>query len=390
MSRFYSYLNTAVRIVGQYQGESPLAAWLKDFFRAHKQMGSKDRKQITELVYGYYRLGHGVTGISAEERILCGSFLCNRASSLFLAELNPELDELIGLPLSGKLQVPYIQKAGFDIGAVFPWQGELSEGVDTAGFGRSFLQQPDVFVRIRPGFEKTVKAKLFQAGIPFQDLEAGCVAFAPAQKLEGLLEVDREVVVQDASSQRTGDYFFQEGCKDSLSVWDCCAASGGKSIMAYDRCPTMRLTVSDIRASILHNLGQRFTRAGIGSYRSLLTDLSRPGAAMPSGNFDVILADVPCSGSGTWARTPEQLFYFEPSKIDHYRHLQQKILTNAVSKLEKGGRMVYITCSVFKKENEGMLRFAEEQLELKVAASRLIQGFGMRADTMFLAVLTKQ
>ena len=67
--KYDNQLRYASSIVKQYDGQVPLAAWLKDFFRANKQMGSRDRKTVSEMVYGYYRLGANQYE-SVEERIL--------------------------------------------------------------------------------------------------------------------------------------------------------------------------------------------------------------------------------------------------------------------------------------------------------------------------------
>src|SRR5690606_27157702 len=115
-----------------------------------------------------------------------------------------------------------------------------------------------------------------------------------------------------------------------LSVWDCCAASGGKSILAKDILKNIQLTVSDIRKSILINLEKRFASAGIKAYTAKVADLTDPSfshsplapserfsrAGTHHSAFDLIICDAPCSGSGTWARTPEQLYNWTEARLD--------------------------------------------------------------------------
>ena len=79
----------------------------------------------------------------------------------------------------------------------------------------------------------------------------------------------------------------------------------------------------------------------------------------------MIIADVPCTGSGTWGRTPEQLYYFEDRKIEEYASLQKQIVTNVISHLAPGGYFLYITCSVFKKENEEAIDFIKDKFQLQ-------------------------
>lgn len=104
----------------------------------------------------------------------------------------------------------------------------------------------------------------------------------------------------------------------------------------------------------------------------------------------LIIADVPCSGSGTWARTPEQLTYFSEKRIAKYASLQKKIVKNAIVKLKAGGYFLYITCSVFKMENEENVDFIHEQLHLKLVESRYLKGYEIQADTLFAALFIKE
>ncbi|MEJ7739313.1 MAG: Fmu (Sun) domain-containing protein [Chitinophagaceae bacterium] len=380
MSRYHSYLNTAKSIIEQYNGQVPLASWLKDFFRQHKQMGSRDRKIIAELVYCYYRLGHSAKDLDLEDRMLTGLFMSNQSANEVLNQLKPEWNTALRLPINEKLT--HCQRSS---NLIFPWQHELSDGVDIEAFNTSFLLQPDLFLRVRPGHQKTVRRKLIDAGIDYREVSLNCLALRNAVNLDSLIELDKEAVIQDYNSQRVAD-FLGLPASDS-AVWDCCAASGGKSIMAYDLDPGIRLTVSDVRESILHNLHKRFKRAGISNYESFIADLAA-SQATPRGQT-LIIADLPCSGSGTWARTPENLNFFNPEKIGYYSHLQKQILTNVFPALEKGGQLVYITCSVFKKENEDVVDFIQETGQLSLITMELLKGYTLKADSMFVAVFTK-
>ncbi len=125
--------------------------------------------------------------------------------------------------------------------------------------------------------------------------------------------------------------------------------------MAYDINDEVQLTLSDKRRSILETLRKRFAKAGIKNYHSFVADLTTDNRQLPTVKFDLIIADMPCTGSGTWARTPEQLYYFDKKQIEKYSMLQKQIVENIIPYLKPGGHLLYITCSVFKKENHYLL-----------------------------------
>ena len=201
-------------------------------------------------------------------------------------------------------------------------------------------------------------------------------------------------MVQDYNSQKTLDLvkpFFHDGTGE-ISVWDCCAGSGGKSILAFDLLKNISLTVSDTRKNILENLKARFSNAGIINYKCVLTDLQNPVSSpeIKAQQFDLIIGDVPCSGSGTWARTPEQLHFFREKDIEKYALLQKKIIEIALPHLKKNGHFLYITCSVFKKENEENVDFIRSSLNLNLIQMEYLKGYKIQADTMFVALFQKK
>jgi len=394
--RYQSYLNTASTIISSYKGAIPLSHFLKQFFSAEKKYGSKDRKQISSLCYNYYRLGKSAQNMSIAERIVLATFLCEHAYSEFLAFHKPDWNEKITLPVSEKLLIinyPLL------ITELFPWSNELTEGIEPRKFAVSFLNQPDLFLRIRPGKKDIVLGKLEEAAIAFKVIGEDCIAIPNSTKIAPVLEIDKEVVVQDASSQRVLDYLcsrpdlLKEG--EKLSTWDCCAASGGKSILAYDILNgNVELTVSDIRESILSNLKQRFKTAGIKNYHSFIADLQTASYLPdsnrePTVNCQLVLCDAPCTGSGTWSRTPEQLYFFKPSLIDEYAERQKNIVSNAIKHLQKDGLFFYITCSVFKKENEDIVDLIKANSDLQLLQMGSIKGYEMKADSMFVAVFKR-
>lgn len=384
------YVKSAAALLQAYNGSVPLAAFLKQYFAQHKKFGSKDRKYIARLCYYYFRLGHAARTLPAEDAIRLAVYCCNDASSEW-AELYSEswLGHWPAL-LQQRLDYAATLYPNFSSKNIFPFHEALSADMDAALFSASHLVQPDLFLRTRPGKAKLLKAALTTSGVPFVALSDTALALPNGTNLEGIIETDREAVVQDYSSQRVGELLelLKQEWAAPVSVWDCCAASGGKSILAKDILGNIRLTVSDLRPSMLHNLEQRFHRAGINTYRKFSADLTKQDQ-LPSERFDLIICDAPCSGSGTWGRTPEQLCFFDEKQIAHFQDLQQKISSNVVTALKPGGYLLYITCSVFAKENEGIVAQLKEQQGLELVKQQLIRGYTQKADTMFAALLHK-
>lgn len=384
MSRSYSYINTAKVIISLYNGEIPFGAFLKDFFSKEKKYGSNDRRNISSLCYNYFRTGNAITNKTIEERLLTGLFLCNNSLNEILQNEKPEWGEKVTLPLDEKLII-----SNTDIEKIFSFNKELSEGIDAKLFNTSFLTQPRLFARVRPGKKQAVKQKLEAAQIFFEEIDQSCLAFANGTKLEEVADINRELVIQDFNSQRTGELMIAASSLRPLNVWDCCAASGGKSIMAYDLLPGIKLTVSDIRQSIIQNLHKRLRDAGIRNYQSFIADLSDDKdvkTVLQDKSFDFIICDAPCSGSGTWSRTPEQLMFFHQDGIARYSQLQKNICTNTIPFLKEGGYFLYITCSVFKEENEKIADFIQKMFSLKLLKKQLLKGYEVKADTMFAAL----
>jgi 16S rRNA (cytosine967-C5)-methyltransferase len=384
VSRYYSYCNTAQQVINQYNGAEPLANYLKKFFAANKKIGGRDRKHISQLCYCWYRAARLLAPPVTTENLITALFICSQQTSEIVAALAPPLNETIEQPIADKLQQLGIT---LPLATIFPYENELSADVNLSAIAAACLQQPDLFIRIRPGHNKPVIEKLKKAGIAFKELEANCVALPATTKLETIIAINKEAVVQDYSSQQTGSLLqLIKAGNNALKVWDCCAASGGKSIMAVDIFKQLQLTVSDIRQSILMNLQKRFETAGIKNYHALISDLSKPGSTIPQKQQQLIICDAPCSGSGTWSRTPEQLFYFKPSRISEYSQLQKSIALNAVTALAPCGYFLYITCSVFKQENEMVVAHLLQNTHLQLIKQQLFTGYHIKADTLFAAL----
>lgn len=386
MSRYYSYINTAEKIINLYKGATPFAIFIKAFFASEKKYGSNDRRQITSLCYQYFRVGIGLNKYNIPEKILTAVFLCNTTPQELLENIQPEWNLLINIPVADKMK---LLDNALIVTDLFPFGKSLSSSIDAESFCESFLTQPYLFLRIREPNIDTVIKKLDAANIEFELENDSCLQLSAGTNIEEILQLDKEVVVQDYNSQKVLDSLKEYSAlfSDKPTVWDCCSASGGKSILLFDilkgKC---KITVSDIRPSILSNLHQRFKRAGIKNYHYFIADITATEPPIPANNFDIIICDAPCTGSGTWSRTPEQLYFFDPTSIDIYVERQKKIVQNAIHHLKKNGLFIYITCSVFAKENGDMATLIEHEYGLQLLNIHTLQGHNLNADSMFVAV----
>lgn len=138
-------------------------------------------------------------------------------------------------------------------------------------------------------------------------------------------------------------------------VWDCCAAPGGKTIVLARRLEEAEILASDVSAKRLKameaRMGALAASAGDGGrVRCVVTDAE--GLSASEGMFDLVLCDVPCSGTGTLARNPEIRHRLVPEEIERQAERQKRILAAAMGRVAGGGRLVYSTCSLEAEECE--------------------------------------
>jgi 16S rRNA (cytosine967-C5)-methyltransferase len=230
---------------------------------------------------------------------------------------------------------------------------------------------------------------LQEQGIFFEPIGAQALSLPATTSLNSWPGLNRDFVIQDLSSQRIASMLTALPGSATQKVWDCCAGSGGKSILAIDTLGPVVLTVSDKRKTILQQLQHRLSQAEITDYRSFELDLTKLLPSYFDDTFSLVWADVPCSGSGTWSRTPEQLYFFEPSSIDTFQQLQRSILRNALTRLQPGGYLLYSTCSVFVQENEAQVTWLEQEMGLRCVQQQLFDGSTQQADTLYAALLQR-
>ena len=152
---------------------------------------------------------------------------------------------------------------------------------------------------------------------------------------------DGLVELQDAASQAVVD---QLPLQDGMRVLDFCAGGGGKSL-AMAAQAKIDLFAHDANGSRMNDLPLRAQRAGA-DITCLSEDELESAAA-----FDLVLCDVPCSGSGSWRRAPEGKWRLTREMLDEIRLSQRQILVDAATLVRQGGHLAYATCSMLDEEN---------------------------------------
>lgn len=380
-------LNAFEQILKSYDGVLPLHRFLPTYFKQNKKMGSSDRRWATRHIYSFFRLGKALNTLNNEERLCIADFLCHETLSPIVEQKFPDWSNQVTAPLVEKLSLVMAAYSEFNLEDVYPYHAHLSEGIDQTEFFTSFFKQPDLFIRVAAPHQQEILSQLQNEDIPVKAINETALALANGTKLEAVLK-EGTYQVQDLSSQHTGTYFEP---KKWDKWWDCCAASGGKTLLLHSLEPVIELLVSDLRESILQNLDERFRLAGIKKYHKKELDLLKNNdQVLHHYQFDGIILDAPCTGSGTWGRTPEMLSFFSDQKIAFFANIQKSIAQNVIKYLKPGKPLIYITCSAFAEENEEVIKHLVANFPLALEKMELIKGYKNQADTMFVARLIKK
>lgn len=166
---------------------------------------------------------------------------------------------------------------------------------------------------------------------------------------------DGLVEVQDEGSQLIA---LLCEAKAGERVLDFCAGAGGKTLaLAASMQNKGKIVAIDVGASRLARAKLRFRRAGAQNIEvNAIKDEHDPWLKRHKAEFDCVLVDAPCSGTGTWRRNPEMRWRQNALSLDELVPLQQSILTSAARLVKTGGRLVYATCSLLPAENEAQMQ----------------------------------
>jgi 16S rRNA (cytosine967-C5)-methyltransferase len=134
----------------------------------------------------------------------------------------------------------------------------------------------------------------------------------------------------------------------------------------------------------MKDLPVRAERAGVN------VTIVETGRLRDEGPFDLVLCDAPCSGSGTWRRTPESKWALTPERLDDLTKIQRQILQEAAPLVAPGGVLAYATCSVFNAENQDTIRHFLGKNPDWQAVTETVFDISDGGDGFFIAELRKK
>jgi 16S rRNA (cytosine967-C5)-methyltransferase len=366
----YIFYQNCATLLFEYDGGTPFHLYLKSCFKENKNWGSTDRKRYRSACYYFWRNAFGVSRQSPEIIL-----------QWLQTHFTPEMENLE----SDSKYNPYQSLEQY-----------LSQNITTDILTPWFIKEPLVWLSNGNITLKGLQGQLIKAGITIEQTHGNAIAVSGQVNLNPWVD-NGNAYIQDISSQTAMDWTTQPMaayCHANSDVWDCCSGAGGKSISLLKQYPTTKLTCSDVRSNILENLKQRFQLLGLKQPNVFIAPLNGYNDNLNSKDsnqtYNVILADVPCSGSGTWRRNPENLHYFDPRTIEQFADRQLSIIQNVLPSVAVGGYLVYLTCSVFAGENENNIKqILQSNKNLQLVSEEFCGGIDLQGDFIYRSVLQK-
>lgn len=378
---------------------APADKVMADWARGNRYAGSKDRQAIAGMVYGVLRRRGQIDwwldrtrGIEpgqmpeARDRLLLWLQLGERWR---LTDLEKACDGARFAPdplraREKRVAIELSDQRGFDLGcqpldarANAPeWLARRFEAVygDRAGAeAAAYLDEAPVDLRVNAlkADRTAAKAALAEEGFLTGETPLSPLGLRLSERkpLTGTAAFKQGLVEpQDEGSQLAA---LLTDARPGQRVVDFCAGAGGKSLaLAAAMNNTGRLIACDTSENRLKRAAQRLKRAGvfIVERRTLSSERDKwvKRAASAKGGkgslFDRVLIDAPCTGTGTWRRNPDQKWRTAERDLFRLIDIQRQILESAARLVVPGGRLVYVTCSWLREENEAQIeRFLTER-----------------------------
>lgn len=356
------------------QETKPLDLAMADYFKSKRSLGSHDRRFVGDLAYALVRwkglLDHllGKTA-SWEERFAL-------YNTLDLDHLPSSIPDWIRSGASEWLYKEICRSHGTE---------------RAAALCRSLNDPAPLTVRVN--LLKTTREALLASWKPRFGAEAcpdtpAAIRFPKREALTSLPEFKEGLFeIQDEGSQKVAQ-LVQPNPGDQ--VLDYCSGSGGKALAFAERLQGKgQVYLHDIREHILIQARRRMRRAGIQNAQFLPP--GHPRLSSLKNKIDWVLADVPCSGSGTYRRNPDMKWKADQEMLDRLVGQQREIFALAASYAKPGGKIVYATCSLFSAENQNQVDYFLKTLPVELEAPPLsILPSRGGPDGFFAAVFSKK
>ncbi|MBW4972061.1 RsmB/NOP family class I SAM-dependent RNA methyltransferase [Roseovarius mucosus] len=350
----------AIEVLERIRAGEPAEKALTNWARTARYAGSKDRAALRDHVFSVLRCWRSCAAWGGGEdgrALLLGSLRLQGidADTIFTGEGHAPA------PLTEVERVSAVPDATAvrDLPDWLWERFEASLGANAEAAVEALRVRAPIMLRVnaRRATRAAAQARLASEGIVTQPVE---IARHALQVIDGERKITTSqcyaegwVELQDGSSQAAMEALE---LPDGARVLDYCAGGGGK-VLALAARVTGAFFAHDAAPQRMRDLPVRAARAGVDV--GLL--------AQPEGEFDLVLCDAPCSGSGTWRRTPEAKWALTPERLEELTRLQLRILSEAAPLVAPAGRLVYATCSVLKEENQDVIaRFARENPEWTV------------------------
>lgn len=373
-------VSAAIEILDRILDGSPAEQALLRWSRASRFAGSGDRAAVRDLVFEALRRRGSLSAL--------GGALTGRGLMIGLCR---ERGEDANLVFTGEGHAPAPLTG--DERAVQPGHGHdlpdwllplwrQSLGADAAAMEALMGQRAPVWLRVNP-----LRATPSEAAAA---LAADGIETAPDARLATALRVTAgERRIATSRPYREGmvelqDLSPQMACavlplSARARVLDYCAGGGGKALALAGRAPGLDIVAYDADSARMRDLPERAGRAG-----ARVTTTQRP-----EGKFDLVVADVPCSGSGTWRRTPDAKWRLTQDMLDGLLAVQAQILDSVAPLVQSGGHLAYMTCSLLEAENSAQVEGFLARHPDFVETSRHAWSPLTASDGFFLSVLMR-
>jgi len=325
-----------------------------------KKYGSRDRRLIRDTVFSWFRW-HGAVGALPLAKGLCAAWALEQrewppALQAMCRELGLTPPDNSDSSLSLRDRKPSVEKA-FDcelppVEEWLPvwWKEETEHLGPYEDRLNEHFQRPPTWLRVDLNARELLHKPLLDDGAEWAGEASPCAyAFENAGKVNRWLQAQSEhLEIQDLSSQQVVRI-----CDPAPGEtwWDACCGNGGKSLQLLDQAERqIDLTCTDRREEVLSELTRRGRRHGLAKVRRYALNLLQKDLQLPQIEFNGILVDAPCTGTGTWSRNPDAPWRTEPPDIQQGKRRQGKLLSAVAPGLNSGGRLIYAVCSLCKSE----------------------------------------